>query len=68
MVETNHLPHLISLIVSEEFFDSLTDETAADHQRGGRYGERVRKRAVGCPYRFPNGYDPRERNGDHHTE
>ena len=26
MVETNHLPHLISLIVSEEFFDSLTDE------------------------------------------
>lgn len=26
VVETNHLPHLISLIVSEEFFDSLTDE------------------------------------------
>ena len=26
VVETNHLPHLISLIVSEEFFDLLTDE------------------------------------------
>lgn len=26
VVETNHLPHLISLIVSEEFFDSLTEE------------------------------------------
>ena len=26
VVETNHLPHLISLIVSEEFFDSLTEK------------------------------------------
>ena len=26
MVETNHLPHLISLIVSEEFFASLTEK------------------------------------------
>ena len=26
VVETNHLPHLISLIVSEEFFDGLSDE------------------------------------------
>lgn len=26
VVETNHLPHLISLIVSEEFFTSLTEE------------------------------------------
>ena len=26
VVETNHLPHLISLIVSEEFFNSLTKE------------------------------------------
>lgn len=26
VVETNHLPHLISLIVSEEFFASLTEE------------------------------------------
>ena len=26
VVETNHLPHLISLIVSEEFMKGLTDE------------------------------------------
>lgn len=26
VVETNHLPHLISLIVSEDFFDGLSDE------------------------------------------
>ncbi len=26
VVETNHLPHLISLIVSDEFFDSLTEK------------------------------------------
>ena len=26
VVETNHLPHLISLIVSDEFFEGLTDE------------------------------------------
>ena len=26
VVETNHLPHLISLIVSEEFFNSLSEE------------------------------------------
>ena len=25
-METNHLPHLISLIVSDEFFEGLTDE------------------------------------------
>ena len=26
VVETNHLPHLISLIVSDEFFEGLTGE------------------------------------------
>lgn len=26
MVNTNHLPHLISLIVSEEFFEGLSEE------------------------------------------
>lgn len=26
VVETNHLPHLISLVVSKEFYDQLTEE------------------------------------------
>lgn len=68
VVETNHLPHLISLIVSEEFFDSLTEKQQQINKGGCRYRKRICERAVRCPYCVQDGYHSGERNRNHYSE
>ena len=46
IVETNHLPHLISLIVNDEFYQESDTGPAKDHDPGCPDCDRLRQRAV----------------------
>ena len=67
VVETNHLPHLISLIVNDDFFRDLPEDEQEIMTRGRKDCDRVRKRAVRCPYRRQDRDDRGERNEDSDT-
>ncbi len=67
VVETNHLPHLISLIVNDDFFQNLSREDQ-DIMTQAANGYRLRKRTVGCTYcRQRCTEDQGKRHKDHDT-